>query len=144
MQHLSQHQSVGKPVTNDPLEKRLTRNTTSSCWIDLDTMKELENCLQKLERGVSRKRRKRAKQQKTEVNKLDLRSQLGRTWEKLLLEYFENEMSAPSSAQLLMSNLFTRTERQFFFTWFLAEVALDDLNSCDTLKFGDKCCMCTG
>ena len=121
-----------------------TRNTTRSWWIALDTMKELENCLQKLERGVSRKRRKWAKQQKAEVNKLNLRSQLGRTWVKLLLEYFENEMSQPSSAQLLMGNPFTRTERQFFFTWLLAGIALEDLNSCDTLKFADKTCMCTG
>ena len=63
-------------------------------------MKELEKSLQKVERGVSKKRRKWAKQQKAEVNKLNLRSQLGQTWEKLLLEYFENEMSAASSAQL--------------------------------------------
>ena len=104
----------------------------------LDAMKELEKSVQKLERGVSKKRRKWAKQQKAEVNKLDLRSQLGRTWEKLLLEYFENEMSAASSAQLLMANGFTRTERRFCFTWCLADVALEDLNSWDKLKFGDK------
>ena len=93
---------------------------------------------------VSKKRRKWAKQQKAEVNKLDLRSQLGRTWEKLLLEYFENEMSAASSAQLLMANRFTRTERRFCFTWCLAGVALEDLNSCDKLKFGIKVRMCAG
>ena len=138
MQLLSQHRSVGQQITTDPFEKRLTRNTTRSCWIALDTMKELEKSLPKLERGVSKKRRKWAKQQKAEVNKLDLRSQLGRTWENLLLEYFENESSAASSAQLLMANRFTRTERQFCFTWCLADVALEDLNSCDKLKFGDK------
>ena len=83
MQHLSQHQSVGKQITNDPLEKRLTRNTTRSWWIALDTMKELENCLQNLERGVSRKRRKWAKQQKAEVNQLDLRNQRGANVEEI-------------------------------------------------------------
>ena len=41
---------------------------------------------------------------KAEVSKLDFRSQLGRRFEKLLLEYFENEVRAPSSAQLLMAN----------------------------------------
>ena len=106
-------------------------------------MKELEKSLQQLERGVSKKHRKWA-QQKAEVNKLDLRSQLGRTWEKLLLEYFENEMSGASSAQLLMANLFTRTEPRFCFTWCLAEVALEDLNSCGKLKFGIKVRMCAG
>ena len=67
-------------------------------------MKELESCLKKLDRGVSRKRRNWAKQQKAEVNKLELRNQLGRTWEKLILEYFENEIRTPSSAQFLLAN----------------------------------------
>ena len=98
-------------------------------------MKELENYLQKLERRASRKRQKWAKQQKAEVNQLDLRSQLGRTFEKLLLEYIENEMSAPSSAQLLMANIFTQIERQLLFMWCLAEVALKDLNSCEKTKY---------
>ena len=89
MQHLSQHQSVGQQITNGPFEKGLTRNTTRSWWIALDTMKELENCLKKLGRRVSRKRRNWVKQQKAELNNLKLRSQLGRMWEKLLLEYFE-------------------------------------------------------
>ena len=44
----------------------------------------------------------------------------------------------PSSAQLPMATNFTRTERQFLFTWCLAGVALEDLISCDKLKFGDK------
>ena len=92
MQHLSQHQSVGEQIKNDPLEKGFTRNTAPSWWIGLDTMKKLENCLKKLHRGVSRKRRNWAKPQKAEVNKLELRSQLGRAWEKLVLEHFENEM----------------------------------------------------
>ena len=38
-----------------------------------------------LDRGVSGKRPNWAKQQKAKVNKLELRSQLGRMWEKLLL-----------------------------------------------------------
>ena len=67
-------------------------------------MKELKNFLKKLDRGVSRKRQNWAKQQKADLNKLELRSQLGRRFEKLLLEYFENEVRAPSSAQLLMAN----------------------------------------
>ena len=71
--------------------------------IALDTMKEIENFLKKLDRGVSRKRRNWAKQQKAEVSKLELRSQLGRRFEKMLLEYFENEVRASSSAQLLMA-----------------------------------------
>ena len=90
-----------------------------------------------LDRGVSRKRRNWAKQQKAKVNKLDLRTQLGRTWEKLLLEYFENEMRPPSSAQHPMANSCTRTERQFLFTWCLAGVAFKDLNSSDKMKYGD-------
>ena len=53
----SQHQSVGQQITSDPLEIGLKRNTARSWWIALDTMKELERCLKKLGRGVSRKRR---------------------------------------------------------------------------------------
>ena len=70
--------------------------------------------------------------------KLELRSQVGRTWEKLLLEYFENEMRAPSSAKSLIANPFTWTEGQLLFTWCLAGVPLEDLASCDKLKLGDK------
>ena len=69
------------------------------------------------------------------MNRLELRSQLGRTLEKLLLEYFENEISAPSSAQLLMAIFFTQIERQLLLTWCLAEVALKDLNSCEKMKY---------
>ena len=107
----SQHQRVGKQMASDPLEKELTRNNAHSWWIALDTTKELEGCLKNLDRGLSRKRRNRSTQHRAEVNKLDLRSQLGRTWEKLFLEYYENEMKAPSSAQHLMANIFVRTER---------------------------------
>ena len=41
-------------------------------WVALETMKELEDCLKKLDRGVSRKRRHWATQQKAEINKLVL------------------------------------------------------------------------
>ena len=99
----SQNQNVGGQITSDLLEKGLTRKTARSWWIALDTMKELKNCLKKLDRGVSRKRRSCATQQKAEVNKLELRSQVGRTWEERLLEYFENEMRAPSSLQPLIA-----------------------------------------
>ena len=44
-------------------------------------------------------------------------------------------MSAPSSAQLLMANIFTQIERQLLFMWCLAEVALKDLNSCEKTKY---------
>ena len=53
----SQRLSFGKQVISDPLEKELTRNTARSWWIAWDTTKELEGCLKKLDRGVSRKRR---------------------------------------------------------------------------------------
>ena len=70
--------------------------------------------------------------------KLELRSQLGRTWEKFLLEFFENEMMAPSSAKPLIANLFIWTEGHLLFTRCLAGVALEDLASCDKLKLRDK------
>ena len=91
----SQHQSFGKQVTSDPLEKRLRRNTARSWWIAFDTMKEMEECLKELDCRVSRNRRNWATQYRAEVIKLELRRNLGLTWEKLLLEYFENEMRPP-------------------------------------------------
>ena len=49
----SEHQAVGKQVSNDPLEKNATRNTARPWWVALETMKELEDCLKKLDqRGV--------------------------------------------------------------------------------------------
>ena len=48
MQRLSQHQSVGKQITNDHLEKGFTRNTARSWRIALDPMGKLEICLKKL------------------------------------------------------------------------------------------------
>ena len=53
----SESQAIGKQVTNDPLEKNATRNTARPWWVALETMKELEDCLKKLDHGVSRKRR---------------------------------------------------------------------------------------
>ena len=63
---------------------------------------------------------------------------MGRTWEKLLLEYFKDEMRAPSLAQPLIANPFVRAARQLMFTWSLAGVALEVLISCDRPKLGDK------
>ena len=65
-------------------------------------------------------------------------NKLGRIWENLLLEYFEDEMRAPSSAQPLMANPFVRTAGQLMFTWSLAGVALEMLTSCYRPKLGDK------
>ena len=87
---------------------------------------------------MSRKRQNWATQHKAQMNKLELRSQLVRTWEKLLLEYFENDMRTLSSAQTLMAIPFTRTEGQLVFRCCLAVVELEDLTSWDKLKFGDK------
>ena len=89
-------------------------------WIALETTNELENCLTVLDRGASRKRRNWATQQRAEVNRLEVESQLGRTWENLLLEYFEDAMRAPSSAPPLMANPFVRRAGQLSFSWSLA------------------------
>ena len=72
----SEYQAIGKQVTNDPLEKNATRNTAGPWWVALETMKELEDYLKKLDHGVYRSRRNWATQQKAEVNKLELGSQL--------------------------------------------------------------------
>ena len=77
--------------------------------------KELEDCPRKLDHGVSRKRRNWATQQKAEVNKLELGSQLKRTWHRLLRDYFEETMRTPSSALPLMANPFVRTAGQLMF-----------------------------
>ena len=70
----SEHQAIGKQLISDPLEKNATRNTARPWWVALETLKEMEDCLKKLHRGVSRKRRNWATQQKAEVNKLELGS----------------------------------------------------------------------
>ena len=76
----NEHQATGKQVTSDPLEKNKMRNTSRPWCVALETLKELEDCLKKLDSGVSRMRRNWATQQKAEVNKLELGSQLKRTW----------------------------------------------------------------
>ena len=87
---------------------------------------------------MSRKRRHWATQQKAEVNKLELGNQFGRSWENLLLEYFEDAMRAPSSALPLMAIPFVRTAGQLMFTWSFAGVALEALTSDEILKLGGK------
>ena len=52
----SEHQAIGKQVAYDPLEKNATRNTARPCWVALETMKELEDCLKKLDHGVTQKK----------------------------------------------------------------------------------------
>ena len=134
----SQHQAIGKQVTCDPLEKNATRNTARPWWMALETTKELENRLKEPDRGVSRKRRRWATQQNAEVNKLELGNQLGRSWEHLLLEYFEDAMRPPSSALPLITNPFVHATGQLIFTWSFAGVALEALTSHDKLKLGGK------
>ena len=85
----SEHQAIGKQVASDPLEKNATRNTARPWWVALETLKEMEDCLKKLDRGMSRKRRNWATQQKAEISKLELGSQLKRNWQNLLRDYFK-------------------------------------------------------
>ena len=94
----SEHQAVGKQVTSDPLEKSKTRNTSRPWWIALETLKEMEGCLKKLNSGVARKRYSWATQQKAEVNKIELTNQLKRSWQNLLKDHFEEAMRTSSSA----------------------------------------------
>ena len=135
----SEHQAIGKQVASDPFEKNATRNTARPCWVALATMKELEDCLNKLDRRVSRKRRNWAIQQKAEVNKLELEFQLKRTWQNLLRDHFEEAMRTPSSALPLMANPFVRTAGQLTFAWSLVAIELEVLTSHDKLlKLGNK------
>ena len=53
----TQHQATEKQLASNLLERNATRNTARPWWVALETMKELEDCLRKLDRGVSRKRR---------------------------------------------------------------------------------------
>ena len=105
----SEHQATVKQVNSDPLEKIKTRNTTRPWWMALETMKELEDCLKKLNCGVPRKRRNWATQQKAEINKLELGCQLKRTRQNSLRDYFEEAMRTPSSALPLMANPFVKS-----------------------------------
>ena len=123
----TQHRATGKEVTSDSLENNATRNTAPPWWVALETMKELENCLKKHDSGVSCKPRHWATQQKAKVNRLELKNQLGRTWENLLMEYFEEAMRTPSSALPLMANPFVRTARQVIFAWILVGLAQEVL-----------------
>ena len=68
----SGHQATGMQVTSDLLEKNKTRNTSLPWWVALETLKELEDCLKKLDSGLSRKRCNWATQQKGEINKLEV------------------------------------------------------------------------
>ena len=123
-------------MASDPLERNATRNTARPWWVALETMKELEDCLKKLDCGVSRKRRNWATQQKAEVNKLELGNQLTRNWQNLLLEYFEEVMRTPSLS--LMANPFVRTAGELMFAWSLVGIELEVLSSHDKLKLGSK------
>ena len=134
----NEHQATGKQVTSDPLEKNKTRNTSRPWWVALETLKESEDCLKKLDSGVSRKRRNWATQQKAEINKLELGSHLRRTWQNLLRDHFEEAMTASSSASPLMANPFVRTAGQLMFAWSLVGIELETLTSHDKLKLGGK------
>ena len=105
---------------------------------DCLTLKELEDCLNKLDSGVSRKRRNWATQQKAEIIKLELGSQLKRTWQNLLRDHFEEAMRTSSSASPLMANPFVRTAGQLMFAWSLVGIELEMLTSHDKLKLGGK------
>ena len=104
----------------------------------LETQKELEDCLKKLDTGVSRKRRNWATQQTAEINKLKLGSQLKRTWQNLLRDHFEEAMRTSSSALPLMASPFIRTAGQLMFAWSLVGIELETLTSYDKLKLGGK------
>ena len=132
------HQATGKQITNDPLERNKTRNTSRPWWVALETLKEMEDCLKKLDSGVARKRRNWATQQKAEVNKIELGSQLKRTWQNLLKDHFEEAMRTSSSASPLMANPFIRTAGQLMFAWSLVGIELETLTSYDRLKLGGK------
>ena len=84
------------------------------------------------------KRRSWATQQKAEINKLELGSQLKRTWQNLLRDHFEEAIRTPSSAFPLMANPFVRTAGQLIFAWSLVGVELETLTSHEKLKLGGK------
>ena len=133
-----EHQATGKQVISDPLEKSKTRNTARPWWVALETMKELEDCLKKIDHGVSPKRRNWATRQKAEINKLELGSQLKQNWQNLLRDYFEEAMRTPSPALPLIANLFVRTAGQLMFAWSLVGIELETLTSHDKLRLGSK------
>ena len=132
------HQATGKQITNDPLERKKTRINSRPWWVALETLKEMEDCLQKLDSGVARKRRNLATQQNAEVNKMELGSQLKRTCQNLLRDHFEEAMRTSSSASPLMANPFIRTAGQLMFAWSLVGIELETMTSYDRLKLGGK------
>ena len=132
------HEATGKQVTSDLLERSKTRNTSRPWWVALETLKEMEDCLKKLDSGVARKRRNWATQQKAEVNKIELANQLKRSWQNLLKDHFEEAMRTPSSAPPLIANPFVRTAGTLMFTWSLVGIELETLTSYDRLKLGSK------
>ena len=134
----TEHQATRKQVASDPFERNATRNTARPWWVALETIKEVEDCLKKLDRGVSRKCRNWATQQKAEINKLELGNQLKRTWQILLREYFEEAMRTPSSALPLMANPFVRTAGQLMIAWSFVRIELEVLTSHDKLNLGSK------
>ena len=134
----NEHQATGKQVTSDPLEKNKTEEHLPTMVGALETLKELEDCLKKLDSGVSRKRRNWATQQRADINKLELGSQLKRTWQNLLRDHFEEAMRTSSSASPLMANPFIRTAGQLMFAWSLVGIELETLTSYDKLKLGGK------
>ena len=104
----------------------------------METLKELEDRLKKLDSGVSRKRRNWATQERADINKLELGSQLKRTWQNLLRDHFEEAMRTSSSASPLMANPFIRTAGQLMFAWSLVGIELETLTLYDKLKLGGK------
>ena len=134
----SEHLGIGKQLTSHPLEKNATRNTARLWWVALEAIKELEDCLKKLDRGVSRKRHNWDTQLKAEINRLELGSQLKRTWQNLLREYFKEATRTPSSTLPLMANPIVRTAGQLMFAWSLVGIDLEILTSHDKLKLGNK------
>ena len=143
MQHLRKHQSAGQQIRNDPPEKGLTRNTTCSWWIALDTMKEIENCLKKLDRGVSRNSRNWAEQEKAEVNNSELRSQLGRIWKKLLLEYSEIRRGHPQLPNLWWRKFSPRRSVSYFSRGALLKSHWKIWTHVTKWSTGTKACLCT-
>ena len=127
-----------KKGTIDPLEKSKARNTSRPWCVDLETLKELEDWLKKLDQGVSRKRRIWATQQKAKINKLELGSQLKGTWQNLLRDHFEEATRAPSSALPLMATPFVRTAGQLMIAWSLVVIELETFTLHDKLKLGVK------
>ena len=135
---LNEHQATGKQVTSDPLEKNKTRNNSRPWWVALEALKQLEDCLKKLDSGVSRKRRNWATQQKADNNKLELGSHLRRTWQNLLRDYFEEAMRTSASASPLMANPFVRTAGQLMFAWSLVGIELETLTFARQVEVGWK------